>query len=313
MAFIGKCILIKFVFGNILSKTHKFGITTLMFFLPLFDRLASSRTPIISWGILILCITVFFFQLSLDSYSSRLMILKYGVIPSVLFGYQSLPPELELIHPFVTVVTSMFLHGGWLHIASNMLYLWIFSDNIEESMGHLKFIIFYIICGAVAALAQSMIAPSSITPMIGASGGIAGILGAYIVLHPKAPVQVLIVILIFIRFISLPAWVVLGVWILTQFAAAPIAFSGESGVAYFAHIGGFIAGACLIPFFKRRELPLFGKNDQAVTQTDITTPVSFREVKKQAKHKYGHRHLVKGKTSGSLPSFRKPPKGPWDL
>ena len=125
-------------------------------------------------------------------------------------------------------------------------------------MGHFKFILFYIICGAAAAFAQSIIAPYSITPMIGASGGIAGILGAYIVLHPKAPIQVLMIILIFIRFISLPAWVVLGVWIGTQFAAAPAAFSDEGGVAYFAHIGGFIAGACLIPFFKRRELPLFG-------------------------------------------------------
>ena len=283
-----------------------------MFFLPLFDRLSSSRTPVVSWGILILCIVVFFFQLSLDSYSTRLITLKYGVIPSVLFGYQSLPPELQLIHPYFTIVTSMFLHGGWLHIGSNMLYLWIFSDNIEESMGHFKFIIFYILCGTAAAVSQSMIAPSSITPMIGASGGIAGILGAYIVLHPKAPIQVLMIILIFIRFISLPAWVVLGVWIFTQFAAAPSAFSEESGVAYFAHIGGFVAGACLIPFFKRRELPLFGKYDLATTQSDITTPIPFREVKNQAKHKYARRQLKRGEKSGSLPSFQKKPKGPWE-
>ena len=284
-----------------------------MFFLPLFDRLASTRTPLVSWGILITCIVVFLWQLSLDSYSSRLVTLKYGVIPSILFGHQSFPPELQFIHPYFSIITSMFLHGGWLHIASNMLYLWIFADNIEESMGHFKFILFYIICGAVAAFAQSIISPHSITPMIGASGGIAGILGAYIVLHPRAPVQVLIIILIFIRFISLPAWAVLGIWIGTQFAAAPVAFSDEGGVAYFAHIGGFVAGACLIPFFKRRGLPLFGKYDPTTRQSDMTKPITFSEVKEQARYKYAPRRLIKGEKNGSLPSFRKRQKGPWDI
>ena len=291
----------------------KFGTKNNMFFLPLFDRLVSTRTPYVSWGILGACVIVFLWQLSLDSYSLRLVTLKYGVIPSVLFGHQSLPAELQSIHPYFSIITSMFLHGGWLHIASNMLYLWIFGDNIEASMGHFKFILFYIICGAAAAFAQSIIAPYSITPMIGASGGIAGILGAYIVLHPKAPIQVLMIILIFIRFIILPAWVVLGVWIGTQFAAAPVAFSDEGGVAYFAHIGGFIAGACLIPFFKRRELPLFGKYDPSMHQSDITTPITFREVKEQVRHKYAHRTLIKGEKNGSLPSFRKRRKGPWDI
>ena len=284
-----------------------------MFFLPLFDRLVSTRTPFVSWGILIICIIVFLWQLSLDNYSLRLATLKYGVIPSVLFGHQSLPSELQFIHPYFSIITSMFLHGGWLHIASNMLYLWIFSDNIEESMGHFKFILFYIICGTSAAFAQSIIAPYSITPMIGASGGIAGILGAYIVLHPKAPVQVLVIILIFIRFISLPAWIVLGVWIATQFAAAPVAFSDEGGVAYLAHIGGFVAGACLIPFFKRRELPIFGKYDPTTNRSDMTMPIKFSEVKEQAKQKYVSRKLVKGGKDGSVPSFRKPRKGPWNI
>ncbi len=284
-----------------------------MFFLPLFDRLVSTRTPFVSWGILITCIIIFLWQLSLDSYSLRLITLKYGVIPSVLFGHQSLPPELQFIHPYFSILTSMFLHGGWLHIASNMLFLWIFADNIEESMGHFKFILFYIICGTIAAFAQCLIAPESIIPMIGASGGIAGILGAYIVLHPRAPVQVLVIILIFIRFISLPAWVVLGVWIGTQFAAAPVAFSDEGGVAYFAHIGGFVAGACLIPFFKRGELPLFGKFDPKTRQSDITTPITFGEVKRQAKQKFAPSNLIKGEKNGSLPSYRKRQKGPWDV
>lgn len=283
-----------------------------MFFLPLFDRLVSNRTPYISWCILIICVLVFFWQLSLDSFTLRFMTLKYGVIPSVIFGYQTLPSELQLFHPYLSLITSMFLHGGWLHIGSNMLYLWIFGDNIEESIGHFKFILFYLLCGAAAAFSQSIISPESLTPMIGASGGIAGILGAYIVLHPKAPVQVLMIILIFIRFISLPAWVVLGVWIGTQFAAAPSAFSQEGGVAYFAHIGGFIAGACLIPFFKRKQVPLFGKYDPTISAGDISTPISFKQVRSEASNKYHHRKLQKGAKNGSLPSFTKRPKGPWD-
>ena len=102
-----------------------------MFFLPLFDRLNSSRTPIISWCILLFCVVIFCWQLSLDSYTLRIVTLKYGVIPSVIFGHQSLPPELQLFHPFLSIISSMFLHAGWLHIGSNMLYLWIFADNIE--------------------------------------------------------------------------------------------------------------------------------------------------------------------------------------
>ena len=283
-----------------------------MFFLPLFDRLISSRTPIISWCILLFCVVIFCWQLSLDSYTLRVITLKYGVIPSVIFGHQSLPPELQLFHPFLSIISSMFLHAGWLHIGSNMLYLWIFADNIEDSMGHLKFVIFYIICGTVAAFAQGIIDPESTTPMIGASGGIAGILGAYIVLHPRAPIQVLMIILIFIRFISMPAWIVLGVWIGTQFAAAPTSFSQEGGVAYFAHIGGFLAGACLIPFFKRKDIPLFGKHETVISKSDFTDPISFDEVKKRAIKKYTYQKFEGETKKGSLPTFKKTPKGPWN-
>ena len=179
-------------------------------------------------------------------------------------------------------------------------------------MGHLKFVIFYIICGTAAAFAQGIIDPESTTPMIGASGGIAGILGAYIVLHPRAPIQVLMIILIFIRFISMPAWIVLGVWIGTQFAAAPTSFSQEGGVAYFAHIGGFLAGAFLIPFFKRKDIPLFGKYDTVMSKSDFTNPISFDEVKKQAIKKYTYQKFEGERKKGSLPTFKKTPKGPWN-
>ena len=130
-----------------------------------------------------------------------------------------------------------------MHIGGNMLYLWIFGDNVEDSMGALKFSLFYIICGIAAAMAQAAIDPASTVPMIGASGGIAGVLGAYLMLHPKAAVRCFFLIIVFFRFINLPAWLVLGVWIGGQFIAAPQALSSDgSGIAYMAHIGGFLAG-----------------------------------------------------------------------
>ena len=182
-----------------------------MFFLPLFDNNPTSRTPIISYLILISCVTVFLWQLGLSGYEERKAFFQLGIIPSVLLGTDELPINLALIPDWLTIFSSMFLHGGWLHLGSNMLYLWIFADNVEDSMGPFRFILFYALCGVGAGLCQAMIDPSSQIPIIGASGGIAGILGAYILLHPRATVRVFMLILIFVRIISLPAWLVLGV------------------------------------------------------------------------------------------------------
>ena len=157
-----------------------------MFFLPLFDNNPAGRTPVISWLILAICVTVFLWQTSLSSAVEYKLFLGFGVVPSLLFGHQDLPDGLTAVSPYISIFTSMFLHGGWLHLGSNMLYLWIFSDNVEDSMGSVKFILFYGLCGIGAALCQSVIDPYSVTPMVGASGGIAGVLGAYILLHPKA-------------------------------------------------------------------------------------------------------------------------------
>ena len=147
------------------------------------------------------------------------------------------------------------MHGGWMHLIGNMVFLWIFGDNIEDSMGHKKFLFFYLICGLLAALLQALINPSSPVPMIGASGAIAGILGAYLVLHPKANVNVLFWLFIFITVIKVPAFIVLSVWIVSQFFSASI--GSEGGVAYFAHIGGFIAGGLLISFLNTPKLSYF--------------------------------------------------------
>ena len=282
-----------------------------MFFLPLFDNNPTGRMPVISWLILAICILVFFWQTGLSAAAEYELFIGYGVVPALLFGNQSLPDEVAAVSPWLSIFTSMFLHGGWLHLGSNMLYLWIFSDNVEDSMGPVKFILFYALCGVGAAFSQSLIDPFSVTPMVGASGGIAGILGAYILLHPKAAVRVFMLILIFIRIINLPAWLVLGVWIAGQFVSAPAALSGDGGVAYFAHIGGFITGMILIPFFKRADIPLFDKDKQTANPDWSTQPISFSELKTEAAGRYSRAGRNKGR-GGSVPSVRRRVKGPWD-
>ena len=221
-----------------------------MFFLPLFDNNPTLTRPLITWLIIALCMCSFIWQESLDFNAAHNIVYQLGFVPAVFFTLASLPADMSLVPTWSTVFTSMFLHGGWMHIGANMLYLWIFGDNVEASMGRLKFVLFYFLCGGAAAMAQAALDPGSTIPMIGASGGIAGVLGAYLMLHPKAAIRCFFLILIFFRFINLPAWLVLGVWIGGQFVAVPQALNETGGgVAYMAHIGGFLAGMALIPFF----------------------------------------------------------------
>ena len=168
-----------------------------MFFFPLFDDNPTGRRPFVSWAIIALCILGFFWQLSLTEVAANYSLYQLGFVPALVLSDATLPPDIVLVPAWMTIFTSMFLHGGFLHIGGNMLYLWIFGDNVEDSMGHVKFIVFYALCGVAAAFAQGLIEPKSVTPMIGASGGIAGILGAYIMLHPKDSVRTFIFILVF--------------------------------------------------------------------------------------------------------------------
>jgi membrane associated rhomboid family serine protease len=280
-----------------------------MFFLPLFDENSTGRRPLIVWMLLATCIIVFFWQQSLDDVSARLALYQLGFVPTIVFQGDTLPTKLILVPAWTTIVTSMFLHGGWLHLGSNMLYLWIFGDNVEDAMGRGRFILFYLLCGITAALAQAAINPSSSIPMVGASGGIAGVLGAYLILHPKAAVRCLMIILVFFRFINLPAWLVLGGWIGLQFAAAPQAFQGTGGgVAYMAHIGGFIAGVVLIPFFKKPQISLFDRGQPPKRWSG--QPISFSEVKQEARKRFSH--STQQTQRSSVPSLKqKPSKGPW--
>ena len=223
-----------------------------MFFFPFADENPTSEKPIISWLIIFTCSFIFFNQIFDPIYETEQTFLSFGMIPAVLFGHSELSDPLKIIPPALSIFTSMFLHGGWMHIIGNMTYLYIFGDNIEERLGKLKFVIFYLVSGIVAAISQAIMDPTSTIPMIGASGAIAGVLGGYLVLYPKANIKVLFWFIIIVKVIRIRAFIVLGGWIIIQF----ISFNGtelnSGGVAYAAHIGGFISGIILINLMKNK-------------------------------------------------------------
>jgi membrane associated rhomboid family serine protease len=229
-----------------------------MFTLPLFDDAPMRRQSIVVWLIIIACAVAYLWQIALPPQAERDIVIGLGFVPAVFFGTAALPQALKLVPPWATIVTSMFLHGSWLHIGGNMLYLWIFGNNVEDAMSRPRFVVFYLLCGVAAALGQGLAAPDATVPMIGASGAIAGVLGAYFLLHPRANVRVLLVLFVFVRFINMPAVVVLGLWFLVQFISIAATPAGEGDVAVWAHAAGFLAGIVLIPLFKDREVPLFG-------------------------------------------------------
>ncbi len=224
--------------------------------LPLHDDnpLDRIRYPYMTVGIVGVCVAVFLYQLSLDPRAAQVFVLGFGAIPAVIFGNAMLPPELVGAPAPLTLVTSMFLHGGFLHLLGNMLFLWVLGDNVEDALGHKRFIAFYLLAGIAAAMAHGLSGTASKIPMIGASGAISGIIGAYLVLHPKARIKVLISFFI----VWLPAYVVLGFWIGYQIFSASMAAGGAGGgVAWWAHIGGFAAGVLLIVPMRQKGVPLF--------------------------------------------------------
>ncbi|MGB0721347.1 MAG: rhomboid family intramembrane serine protease [Gammaproteobacteria bacterium] len=222
-------------------------------FLPLKDDNPLRVIPfqLVTVAIIAACVAVFAYQASLGKQESGMFSYALGMIPAVLFDIKQLPVALAWVPAEATLITSMFLHGGFMHLAGNMLYLWIFGDNIEDAMGHGRFILFYLLCGIAAALTEAWMNPSSEIPMVGASGAISGVLGAYLILHPRRKVLVLV---LFRILLPLPAYVVLGAWIGIQFLSLGQA---DSNVAWWAHIGGFVAGVLLIVPFRRRSVPLF--------------------------------------------------------
>lgn len=225
--------------------------------IPISDDNPARRTPIITWALIAACVAVYVWEHSLGRQMDAAL-LVFGFTPASLSaGYVPLP-GLGQVPAGVTILTSMFLHGSILHIAGNMLYLWIFGNNVEDAMGPLRFLLFYLICGIAAALTLFYIDPASRLPMVGASGAISGVLAAYVLLFPRARVTVIVPLgIIFYPFRITAVWVV-GFWFLLQLLSAAATRPDQPGVAWWAHVGGFAAGAILTPLFKSSDFPLFG-------------------------------------------------------
>ncbi len=218
-------------------------------FIPLKDENPTYTFPIMTIFLILVNGAIFFYQLTLDPAENQLFIYQWGAIP-----YQIIHGEVVRAVPAIpiplTLFSSMFLHGGFLHLLGNMLYLWIFGNNVEDTLGHFRFLLFFLVCGLVAGLAQVFSNPDSTVPMVGASGAIGGVLGAYLLLFPFARILTLFFIIIFVRLIYVPALVILGFWFLLQFLSLPGA--AQSNVAFFAHIGGFFSGLILVKIFQPR-------------------------------------------------------------
>jgi membrane associated rhomboid family serine protease len=221
--------------------------------IPLRDENPTRSVAVVTIVLIALNAAAFLYELSLPTQRSlNAFFADFALIPAAI-------TQTPGVEAYRSVLTSMFLHGGWLHLIFNMLFLWIFGNNIEDSVGHFKFVIFYLLCGIAAAAAQVATQPDSLVPMIGASGAVSGVLGAYLLLFPRARVLTLIPIWIFIRLVYLPAWLLLIVWFALQLlsGAATVGRQTGGGVAFWAHIGGFVAGMILIPVFKKRRVRLF--------------------------------------------------------
>jgi membrane associated rhomboid family serine protease len=228
-------------------------------FLPLHDQNPLKIVPfqLVTCGLIVTCILVFLYQQFLSGEQHQAILMSYGMLPAVLFDNRTLAPELVMLPAGLTLLSSVFLHGGWMHLIGNMAFLWVFGDNVEDSMGHLRFLVFYCLCGVFASLTHALVENQSVSPLIGASGAVSGVLGAYLLLHPKVRVLVLVMLRVPLR---LPAYWVLGFWIGLQIFNAVTSAGGNT--AWWAHIGGFAAGMALIPFLKRESVPLFDRGSQ---------------------------------------------------
>ena len=225
--------------------------------LPLKDDIPTRSFPLITAGLIVANVVVYLYQFSLSLgpglegvRAAQAVVFEFGLIPCRLTDRCRAVAELP--SPYLTVFTSMFLHGGLFHVGGNMLYLWIFGNNVEDSMGRGRFLVFYLLCGLVAAAAQTLSDPGSRIPMIGASGAVSGVLGAYLLLYPHARVLTLVTFGFFIQFIRIPALIVIGFWAVVQFLNGVITFTTpqRGGVAWLAHVGGFVAGLLLIHVFR---------------------------------------------------------------
>jgi len=221
---------------------------------PIRDDQPRYSTPYVNIFLIALNILVYLFQASLDPQSYELFARQFGVVPSHLAAFLAGSPRYPLGAIVIPFFTSMFLHAGWMHVLGNMWFLYIFGDNVEDHLGHFQYLIFYVLCGLLAMATQVAVYPTSNLPTVGASGAIAGVLGAYFILYPRS--RVLTWFFVFVLY--LPAWIVLGEWFVLQFAAGAATLSmaprgrDVGGVAVWAHVGGFVAGLVMVKLFPER-------------------------------------------------------------
>ena len=214
--------------------------------IPLYDTLHSRRFPLVNWLLIGVNALVFLYELTLSPAGLERLTFTWGLIPAVLMAHPATA--------WITILTSMFLHGGWFHILSNMWVLFIFGDNVEDRLGGARYLIFYLLSGVAAALMETFILPGSGVPMIGASGAIAGVLGAYLILYPRARVASLVPILFIFTIIEIPASIFLLFWFVSQLFSGWLALGGAagSGIAWWAHVGGFVFGMATVGLFAQR-------------------------------------------------------------
>ena len=212
--------------------------------------------PYVNYALIVVNVLAFLYEVMQPEAQLTRFITQWGAVPREIVTGTDLAPTIG-VPIYVTLLTSIFLHGGWLHLGGNMLYLWVFGDNVENAFGPVKYLLFYLVCGVAATAAQIAIDPTSTIPTVGASGAIAGVMGAYLVMFPGATVRTLIFLFVFVTVVYLPAILVIGIWFLLQLVngvtslGAPAQQGG--GVAFFAHIGGLIAGALLALILRRRD------------------------------------------------------------
>lgn len=223
-----------------------------MLALPLYDDWPKSGVPLATIGLVTACVLIFLWQVGLSPRAAEAAIYSYGMIPAVVFGHAELPLDLRAVPAWSTLITSQFLHANLVHLLGNMLYLWIFGRGVESVVGFVRYLLLFLACGAVAGLVQGLTDPTGQVPMIGASGAIAGVLGAYLLLNPRSNVVVLVWIFLFVRLVSVPAVLVLGLWFLLQLGGALSVSPSEPGVAFWAHVGGFAAGVFLVLLLRPR-------------------------------------------------------------
>jgi len=218
--------------------------------IPLIDNVPSRHVPWVTWTLIGLNALVFLQEVTLPQSQLERLVQLLALVPVELLS--------DPWRHWPTLITSMFLHGGWLHIIGNMWTLYLFGDNVEDRMGPARYLIFYLLCGVAAGLAHTLTTPDSAIPTLGASGAVAGVLGAYVLLYPRARIVTLFVLIIFPLFVELPAVVFIGVWFLTQLYSGTLALllpvDSFGGVAWWAHVGGFIVGMLLLPVFKKTQV-----------------------------------------------------------